>query len=109
MIIILLDGEFPLRIKITKKHPVDLYALMDLSRSMEKHKDNLEKAADNIANTISKKATDYRLGFGSFVDKPTPPFSRNQFQNLECQHYDATIYDIINQVAFPILYLPVES
>ena len=86
MIIILIDGEFPLRIKITKKHPVDLYALMDLSGSMEKHKDNLEKAADNIANTISKKATDYRLGFGSFVDKPTPPFSRNQFQNLECQH-----------------------
>ena len=57
---------------------------MDLSGSMETHKDDLENAADNIADTISKKATDYRLGFGSFVDKPTPPFSRNQFQNLEC-------------------------
>ena len=80
MFVILLDGEFPLRIKITKKHPVDLYALMDLSGSMAKHKVNLEKAADNIANTISEKAEDYRLGFGSFVDKPTPPYSRNEFE-----------------------------
>ena len=52
---------------------------MDLSGSMAKHKVNLEKAADNIANTISEKAEDYRLGFGSFVDKPTPPYSRNEF------------------------------
>ena len=51
---------------------------------MKIHKENLEKAAENIASTIRKKATDYRLGFGSFVDKPTPPFSRNEFQNLEC-------------------------
>ena len=52
---------------------------MDLSGSMAKHKVNLEKAADNIAKTIREKAEDYRLGFGSFVDKPTPPYSRNEF------------------------------
>ena len=50
---------------------------MDLSASMGPHRDNLNDAAEKIAETISERASDFRLAFGSFVDKPTPPFSCN--------------------------------
>ena len=62
------------RIKITKDHPVDLYALMDLTASMDPHRKNLAKAADAVAKALGKQTTDYRLAFGGFRDKPRTPF-----------------------------------
>lgn len=55
--------------------PVDIYFLMDLSNSMSIHKENLQNTAGVIANEVMSLTSDFRFGFGSFSDKPTPPFA----------------------------------
>ena len=47
---------------------------MDLSNSMRNSKDNLSRLGRNLAETMRKMTSDFRLGFGSFVDKVTYPF-----------------------------------
>ena len=47
---------------------------MDLSASMGTYKSNLNKAASQIADGISLLTPDYKIGFGSYVDKPLYPF-----------------------------------
>ncbi len=55
--------------------PVDIYFVMDLSNSMAEHQTNLVNAAQSIADKVTLLTGDYQLGFGSFSDKPTPPFA----------------------------------
>lgn len=55
-------------------YPVDLYYLMDLSYSMKDDKTKLSKLGKNIADVMTKVTKDFRLGFGSFVDKTTLPY-----------------------------------
>ena len=68
------DGEALFRVKISTAHPVDLYALMDLSGSMDEHRKNLATSADAVAKALKKETEDYRLAFGGFRDKPRTPF-----------------------------------
>ena len=56
-------------------HPVDLYFVMDLSNSMVHYQENLVEASLAIADKIRETTTKVRMGFGSFSDKPTAPFS----------------------------------
>ena len=56
-------------------HPVDLYFVMDLSNSMVHYQDNLVEASLAIADKIRVTTKNFRMGFGSFSDKPTAPFS----------------------------------
>ena len=78
----MVDGEVLFRIKVSLDHPVDLYALMDLTGSMGTHKKNLGIAAQAIADALSDKTRYYRFAYGSFRDKPRPPFgSGNLFKN----------------------------
>ena len=56
-------------------HPVDLYFVMDLSNSMKTYQENLVEASLAIAEKIKQTTTKFRMGFGSFSDKPTAPFS----------------------------------
>ena len=65
----------PFKVRITEDQPVDLYFVMDLSHSMEVYRQNLAAAATSIATAIANTTSRYRLGFGSFSDKPTAPFS----------------------------------
>lgn len=60
--------------KTAKNYPVDLYYLMDLSASMDKHKDELARLGLKISETMKKNTNDFRIGFGSFIDKPTSPY-----------------------------------
>lgn len=55
-------------------YPVDLYYLMDLSRSMEDDKEKLSSLGDLLAQTMQKLTSNFTLGFGSFVDKVVMPF-----------------------------------
>ena len=71
---IISDGKVLFGIKINTEFPVDLYALIDLSGSMDVYRDNLIKSVEAISETIGEDTTDYRLGFGGFRDKPRPPF-----------------------------------
>lgn len=62
-----------MQFKQAKDYPVDLYFLMDLSRSMSDDKDQLEKLGDKLAYTMRNMTRFFRLGFGSFVDKNIKP------------------------------------
>ena len=54
--------------------PIDLYYLMDLSISMEPHLKNLARLSHKLAIVMRNITTDFRLGFGGFIDKPKMPF-----------------------------------
>ncbi|KAK4323390.1 hypothetical protein Pmani_005908 [Petrolisthes manimaculis] len=61
--------------RLATDYPVDLYYLMDLSKSMEDDKNNVAEVGYDLAKLLSSLTTQYRLGFGSFVDKVLMPFS----------------------------------
>lgn len=60
--------------KQAKDYPVDLYYLMDLSKSMEDDKESLSKLGTQLAEEMQNITTNFRLGFGSFVDKIVMPY-----------------------------------
>jgi integrin beta 1 len=55
-------------------YPVDLYYLMDLSKSMQDDKEKLSALGDHLAQTMKNMTTKFTLGFGSFVDKVVMPY-----------------------------------
>uniref|UniRef100_A0A2M4BWI0 Putative integrin beta subunit n=1 Tax=Anopheles marajoara TaxID=58244 RepID=A0A2M4BWI0_9DIPT len=55
-------------------YPVDLYYLMDLSKSMEDDKNKLSSLGAEIAREMRGITSNFRLGFGSFVDKVLMPY-----------------------------------
>jgi integrin beta 1 len=57
-----------------KDYPVDLYYLMDLSKSMEDDKEKLTMLGDTLADTMNNITRNFSLGFGSFVDKVLMPY-----------------------------------
>jgi len=60
--------------KQAEDYPVDLYYLMDLSKSMEDDKEKLSALGDLLAETMQNITSNFRLGFGSFVDKVVMPY-----------------------------------
>ncbi|XP_065188673.1 integrin beta-2-like [Sycon ciliatum] len=62
------------KVKPSRNYPLDVYYLMDHSFSMRDDLDNMKKFASSIAASINNLTTGYRLGYGSFVDKPKMPF-----------------------------------
>lgn len=61
---------------------------MDLSDSMGDDKENVVRLGSLLANTMSNITTNYKLGFGSFVDKNVEPirsFSSCRYQS-ECPY-----------------------
>lgn len=67
-----------------KKYPVDIYYLMDLSNSMSDDRDTIVKLGRKIASTIENITRDFRIGFGSFVDKEVMPYI-SLVPNKNCQ------------------------
>ena len=55
-------------------YPVDLYYLMDLSQSMADDKDSLSRLGEQLAAEMQNITKNFRLGFGSFVDKVVMPY-----------------------------------
>lgn len=55
-------------------YPIDLYYLMDLSKSMEDDKLTLETLGANLTLAMKTITSNFRLGFGSFVDKVLMPY-----------------------------------
>lgn len=48
---------------------------MDLSYSMRDDKNNLASLGDRLSTTMRNITSNFRLGFGSFVDKVLMPFT----------------------------------
>ncbi|XP_055948107.1 integrin beta-1-B-like isoform X2 [Argiope bruennichi] len=55
-------------------YPIDLYYLMDLSNSMADDKAKLAMLGNKLAAEMKTITTNFRLGFGSFVDKTVAPY-----------------------------------
>lgn len=71
-------GEQTLQVQVrqTEGYPVDLYYLMDLSASMDDDLNTIKELGSRLAQEMSKLTSDFRLGFGSFVEKPVSPFMK---------------------------------
>eukprot|EP00795_Rhopilema_esculentum_P014150 gene14150-5151_t len=69
-------GRFDIKVKPAKDYPVDLYYLMDLSYSMHDDLTNLKNLGAGISRAIGTVTKNYRLAFGSFVDKRLSPYIR---------------------------------
>lgn len=63
-------------------YPVDLYYLMDLSNSMKDDKESLSKLGIELATEMDKITRNFKLGFGSFVDKTVMPYVSTVPQKL---------------------------
>lgn len=63
-----------------KNYPMDLYYLMDLSASMEPYRDRLSKLGLQLAAAMQKLTSNFRLGFGSFIDKVVLPMTSTEFK-----------------------------
>lgn len=70
------NSPFPLVVDFRQAvdYPVDLYYLMDLSHSMKDDKDNLAELGNLLSDEMGKITSNFRLGFGSFVDKVVMPY-----------------------------------
>ncbi|KAH0621317.1 hypothetical protein JD844_022466 [Phrynosoma platyrhinos] len=82
-------ASFQVQVRQVEDYPVDLYYLMDLSLSMKDDLDTIRNLGTTLAEEMRKLTSNFRLGFGSFVDKNISPFSytapRNQ--NNPCTGY----------------------
>ena len=56
---------------------------MDLSASMEPYREQLSKLGDKLAEAMKHLTQNFRLGFGSFVDKVTLPMTHTQPDKYE--------------------------
>lgn len=74
--------ELAVQFAQAEDYPVDLYYLMDLSKSMEDDKEKLSVLGDLLAEEMQKITTNFRLGFGSFVDKVVMPYVSTVRRNL---------------------------
>ncbi|CAG4956713.1 unnamed protein product [Parnassius apollo] len=57
-----------------KNYPLDLYYLMDLTWSMKDDKETLVSLRDDLPTLLKNLTDNFRLGFGSFAEKPLMPY-----------------------------------
>ncbi|XP_014878164.1 integrin beta-1 isoform X2 [Poecilia latipinna] len=66
--------SFELKFKRAEDYPIDLYYLMDLSYSMKDDLENVKNLGTSLMNEMSKITSDFKIGFGSFVEKTVMPY-----------------------------------
>jgi len=67
-------AKFKIQFRQAEDYPVDLYYLMDLSNSMKDDKEKLADLGSVLSDKMKEITKDFRLGFGSFVDKTVMPY-----------------------------------
>ncbi|KAM7424372.1 hypothetical protein PAMA_000627 [Pampus argenteus] len=65
---------FQVKIQHTEDYPVDIYYLMDLSGSMIDDLEMIKDLGSTLSIEMAKLTSKFRMGFGSFVEKPVLPF-----------------------------------
>ncbi|XP_064401287.1 integrin beta-1-like [Halichondria panicea] len=73
----------PLSVRPARNFPVDIYLLMDLSLSMNDDLENLKLFGDELSRAVNGISSEFRVGFGSFVDKRVAPFVREGVRFLQ--------------------------
>ncbi|XP_053715176.1 integrin beta-1a [Synchiropus splendidus] len=66
--------SFNLTFKRAEDYPIDLYYLMDLSYSMKDDLENVKNLGTSLMLEMEKITSDFRIGFGSFVEKTVMPY-----------------------------------
>ena len=74
--------SFTVSVKAADNFPLDFYMLMDLSGSAYNSLEFVKNVTQQIVGTIANLTLKFQVGFGTFVDKPTPPFSSPLALNL---------------------------
>uniref|UniRef100_A0A1B0CHL5 Integrin beta n=2 Tax=Endopterygota TaxID=33392 RepID=A0A1B0CHL5_LUTLO len=80
-----INEEYHLNMRYSQAedYPIDLYYLMDLSKSMEDDKHSLSYLGNSLSETMRNITSNFRLGFGSFVDKVLMPYVSTVPKKLE--------------------------
>ncbi|CAM4588860.1 unnamed protein product [Leuciscus chuanchicus] len=65
---------FALKFKRAEDYPIDLYYLMDLSFSMKDDLENVKNLGTHLMKKMQTITSDFRIGFGSFVEKTVMPY-----------------------------------
>lgn len=66
-------------------YPVDLYYLMDLSKSMEDDKEKLSFLGDQLSSTMRNITSNLRMGFGTFNSKaPCSSYELVKYFRVPC-------------------------
>lgn len=68
---------------------MDIYYLMDLSASMIDDLKMIKDLGSTLSKEMAKLTSKFRLGFGSFVEKPVLPFikiTRDELAN-PCRYF----------------------
>ncbi|EDO35236.1 predicted protein, partial [Nematostella vectensis] len=93
-------ARFNVSMRTPENFPVDLYYLMDISGSMFQDMQQITSLGKRIATEMNKITTRFRLGFGTFVDKPVAPFIDTQPELLAHPRLTDTGIDLDSIPAF---------
>uniref|UniRef100_A0A8C1EKK5 Integrin beta n=1 Tax=Cyprinus carpio carpio TaxID=630221 RepID=A0A8C1EKK5_CYPCA len=73
---------FQIQVQEPEDHPVDIYYLMDLSASMIDDLKMIKDLGSMLSKEMATLTSKFRLGFGSFVEKPVLPFIKITHEEL---------------------------
>ncbi|KAG7263788.1 hypothetical protein CRUP_009972 [Coryphaenoides rupestris] len=81
--------SFQVQVRQVEDYPVDLYYLMDLSLSMKDDLVTIRNLGTKLTQEMSRLTSNFRLGFGAFVDKNMSPFSYTapKYRDNPCNGY----------------------
>lgn len=68
------EVTFQVKVQHKEDYPVDMYYLMDLSASMIDDLKMIKDLGSTLSKEMAKLTSKFRMGFGSFVEKPLLPF-----------------------------------
>ena len=67
--------SFSVSLKAAENFPLDLYMLMDLSGSFTQDLKTVKVLAPQLPLALRNVSSDFLIGFGTFVDKPSLPYT----------------------------------
>ncbi|KAF5909912.1 integrin beta-6-like [Clarias magur] len=76
-------ASFQVKVQQSEHYPVDMYYLMDLSASMFDDLKKITLLGSTLSKEMASLTSKFRLGFGSFVEKPVLPYIEITPEDLE--------------------------
>ncbi|XP_072936318.1 uncharacterized protein [Epargyreus clarus] len=100
--------DFKFYVKPAVNYPVDLYFLLDASKTMGDVREKVYNETEKIVEAINEITQDVQLGLGFFVDKNLPPFTMKKdsdktysFKHLKTLSKDHTKFrNLLNDTPF---------
>ena len=75
--------SFSVSLKAAENFPLDFYMLMDLSGSLRDDLETVKELAVQLPLVLKNLSSDFLIGFGAFIDKPSLPYiARVQINNI---------------------------